>query len=113
MISGYLGNSSKFDEAIASLAMTYADQNERDHQRSLETSTRAATATAVRHLFAMAEISRLKRKADVEVRIVSIPGDWIPPVPGVFIKESMNNLADLGEKMGADPASWSDEPPAF
>jgi hypothetical protein len=82
-------------------------------QRSLETSTRAATATAVRHLFAMAEISRLKRKADVEVRLVSIPGDWFPPVPGVFIKESMNNLADLGEKMGADPASWSKEPPEF
>ncbi|HSF58381.1 MAG TPA: patatin-like phospholipase family protein, partial [Candidatus Binatia bacterium] len=82
-------------------------------QRSLETSTRAATATAVRHLFAMAEISRLKRKADVEVRVVSIPGDWVPPVPGVFIKETMNNLADLGEKMGADPASWSNEPSTF
>ena len=82
-------------------------------QRSLETSTRAATATAVRHLFAMAEISRLKRKADVEVRIVSIPGDWSPPVPGVFIKETMNNLADLGEKMGADPASWSNDPSTF
>jgi len=82
-------------------------------QRAMETSTRAATATAVRHLFAIAEISRLKRKADVEVRIVSIPGDWFPPVPGTFIKETMNNLADLGEKMGADPASWSTEPPAF
>jgi hypothetical protein len=82
-------------------------------QRSLETSTRAATATAVRHLFAMSEISRLKRKADVEVRIVSIPGDWVPPVPGVFIKETMNNLADLGEKMGTDPASWSNEPSTF
>jgi hypothetical protein len=82
-------------------------------QRAMETSTRAATATAVRHLFALNEISRLKRKADIEVRIVSIPGDWVPPVPGTFIKESMNNLADLGEKMGADPASWSTEPPAF
>jgi Patatin-like phospholipase len=82
-------------------------------QRSMDTSTRAATATAVRHLFAMAEISRLKRKADVEVRVASIPGDWSPPVAGVFIKETMNSLADLGEKMGADPASWSNEPPAF
>jgi Patatin-like phospholipase len=82
-------------------------------QRAMETSTRAATATAVRHLFAIAEISRLKRKAEVEVRIVSIPGDWFPPVPGVFIKETMNNLADLGEKMGADPASWSSQPPEF
>ncbi len=82
-------------------------------QRSLETSSRAATATAVRHLFAMAEISRLKRNADVEVRVVSIPGDWVPPVPGVFKKETMNNLADLGEKMGADPASWSNDPSTF
>jgi len=82
-------------------------------QRAMETSTRAATATAVRHLFAIAEISRLKRKADVEVRIVSIPGDWFPPVPGTFIKETMNNLVDLGEKMGANPASWSTEAPAF
>jgi Patatin-like phospholipase len=82
-------------------------------QRSLETSTRAATATAVRHLFAMAEISELKRKADVEVRVVSIPPDWSPPIPGVFKKETMNSLADLGEKMGADPASWSDKPWEF
>src|SRR5262245_22966268 len=82
-------------------------------QRSLETSTRAATATAIRHLFAMAEISELKRKADVEVRVVSIPPDWSPPVPGVFKKETMNSLADLGEKMGADPASWSDKPWEF
>ena len=82
-------------------------------QRSLETSSRAATATAVRHLFTMAEISRLKRNADVEVRVVSIPGDWVPPVPGVFKKETMNNLADLGEKMGADPASWSNDPSTF
>ena len=82
-------------------------------QRSLETSTRAATATAVRHLFAMAEISRLKRKADVEVRVVTIPGEWSPPVPGVFIKETMHNLVDLGKKMGADPASWRKEPPAL
>jgi hypothetical protein len=46
-------------------------------------------------------------------RFVSIPGDWVPPVPGVFIKETMNNLTDLGEKMGADPLSWSNDPPAF
>jgi predicted patatin/cPLA2 family phospholipase len=79
--------------------------------RSLELSTRSATVTAMRHLHAMAEISRLKRGADVEVRIVAIPGDWKPPKPGVFLKETMNNLADIGEKMGADPASWDTESP--
>ena len=78
-------------------------------QRSLETATRASTATAVKHLAALAEIARLKRNADVEIRIVSIPGDWFPPVPGVFVKETMNNLADLGERMGADPSSWGDQ----
>ena len=78
-------------------------------QRSLETATRASTVTALKHLVAMAEIARHKRKADVEIRIVSIPGDWSPPAPGVFVKETMNNLADLGERMGADPASWGDQ----
>jgi hypothetical protein len=78
--------------------------------RSLEMGTRAATLTSMRHLHAMSEVSRIKRKTDIEVRIVSVPGDWKPPVPGVFIKESMNNLADLGEKMGADPKSWTSGP---
>jgi hypothetical protein len=32
-------------------------------------------------------------------------------VPGTFQNEVMNALADLGEKMGADPASWRDTPP--
>jgi len=59
----------------------------------------------------LARSSRLKRKADVEVRIVAIPDDWSPPVAGVFVKETMNDLADLGERMGADPSSWSMQPP--
>ena len=78
-------------------------------QRSLETATRASTATAVKHLVALAAIARLKRNADVEIRIVAIPGDWCPPAPGVFVKETMSNLADLGERMGANPASWGDQ----
>jgi predicted acylesterase/phospholipase RssA len=79
--------------------------------RSMELSSRSATLTALRHLHAMSEISRLKRKADIEVRMVAVPDNWVPPVPGVFIKESMNALADLGDHMGADPGSWSTEPP--
>jgi hypothetical protein len=79
--------------------------------RSMETSTRAATTTAIRHLFSIAEISELKWHADTEVRVASIPGDWLPPKPGTFVKETMNALVDLGEKMGADPKSWKTEPP--
>ncbi len=31
MISGYLGSSSRFDEAMGRFALAYADQAERDH----------------------------------------------------------------------------------
>jgi hypothetical protein len=31
--------------------------------------------------------------------------------PEVFVKETMNDLADVGEKLGADPSSWSTNPP--
>ena len=40
-----------------------------------------------------------------------VPDDFVPPKPGVFVKETMNALADLGEKMGADPSTWSTSPP--
>ncbi len=80
-------------------------------QRSLETATRSSTAIAIRHLHAMAEIARLKRKADVEVHVACIPEKWHPPVAGTFIKETMNHLADLGEQMGADSTSWMSCPP--
>jgi hypothetical protein len=43
--------------------------------------------------------------------IMAVPDDWVPPKPGTFVKEVMNDLADLGEKMGADPASWRTDPP--
>jgi hypothetical protein len=35
-ISGYLGNSSRFDDAVLNFAVAYADQNERDYQALLE-----------------------------------------------------------------------------
>ena len=79
--------------------------------RSIERSTRSATRASMRQLHLMAEVARLKRNADIEVRIVAVPDDWVPPQPGTFVKETMNNLADLGERMGADPTSWRTSPP--
>jgi hypothetical protein len=79
--------------------------------RSLEMGTRAATVTAIRHLFTQAEIAQLKRGGEVAVRVVAVPNDFVPPKAGVFIKETMNALVDLGERMGADPASWRTEAP--
>jgi hypothetical protein len=75
-------------------------------QRSMETASRAASVTSIRHLVAMSQTAEIKYKADVEVRVVSIPGEWLPPTTKPFDKGTMNQLADIGEKMGADPISW-------
>ena len=73
--------------------------------------TQTSTINSMRHLFAMAEIAKLKRNAEMEVRVMAVPDSWVPPKPGTFVKEVMNELADLGEKMGADPANWRTEAP--
>ena len=73
--------------------------------------TQTGTVAAMRHLFARAELIHLKQKVDVEVRVMAVPDSFVPSAPGTFQKEVMNALADLGEKMGADPASWRDTPP--
>ena len=73
--------------------------------------TQTSTVNSMRHLFAMAENAKLKRGADVQVRVMAVPEDWVPRQPGTFVKEVMNDLADLGERMGADPANWRTDPP--
>lgn len=73
--------------------------------------TQTSTLNSLRHLYAMAEVARLKYKGDIEVRLISVPEDYVPSKPGTFVKEVMNELADLGERMGADPASWSTDAP--
>jgi len=65
----------------------------------------------MRHLYSHAEVVRLKQKVDVEVRVMAVPDSFVPSVPGTLQKVVMNALADLGEKMGADPSSWRDTPP--
>jgi len=74
-------------------------------------STQTSTVAAMRHLASHNELLRLKYGAEVETRFIAVPEDWVPPAPGTFQKEVMNALADLGEKLGADPASWRTEVP--
>lgn len=73
--------------------------------------TQTSTVNSMRHLFAMADAIKLRHNVDVEVRVMAVPEEWVPPKPGTFVKEVMNELADIGEKMGADPASWRTTPP--
>ena len=79
--------------------------------RSLDVMNRSGSINAIRQLFLIAEVARLKHHVEVEVRFVAIPDEWRPPKVGNFVKETMNNLADLGEKMGADPGSGQTEVP--
>jgi predicted acylesterase/phospholipase RssA len=79
--------------------------------RSQVMATQASTVNAIRHLAAIAELARLKYGADVQVRVVAVPEEWVPPDAGAFSKVTMNDLADIGERMGADPSSWRAEVP--
>jgi hypothetical protein len=79
--------------------------------RAMIMATQTSTVSAMRHLFLQQEIAHLKHNADVQVRVMAVPDSWVPPSPGVFQKDVMNSLADLGEQMGADPANWRTEPP--
>lgn len=73
---------------------------------SLATAIRSATVAEVRWLSAQADYVNAVYKTDIEVRMLAIPDDWRAPVKGDFKKETMESLADLGRKLGADPASW-------
>ena len=74
--------------------------------------TQTSTINSMRHLYAQAELAHLKHNADVEVRVIAVPDAWVPPSAGTFQEERDEQaLADLGERMGADPASWRTAPP--
>jgi hypothetical protein len=72
-------------------------------RRSTSLPAQSATINAVHHPLAPAEISKLKRGTDSGVQIVSVPSHGTPPKPGVFVKETMNALADLRACMGTYP----------
>lgn len=74
-------------------------------------STQTSTVNSMRHLFTLAELSNLKYKADVQVRVMAVPDSFVPTHPESFNAEVMNTLADMGEQMGANPESWRTDPP--
>jgi len=73
---------------------------------ALAMSVRSGTMAEVRWLAAEAMYVNSQFGADIEVRVVAIPNDWRPPVKGDFQQKTMDSLATMGERMGADPASW-------
>ncbi|MBX3357907.1 MAG: patatin-like phospholipase family protein [Phycisphaeraceae bacterium] len=73
---------------------------------SVETTVRSSTNTALRYFAQQVDYVRLAEGIDVELRYVSIPQSWRAPKTGLFQKETMQSLSEMGRRMGADPASW-------
>ena len=80
-------------------------------ERSFYVAVRSAEAIALRHLYAIAELSKLRGDGDVEVRWVAVPQTWKPLNDESFDKATMRNLSDEGKRLGADPNSWMSEAP--
>ncbi len=75
--------------------------------RSIELMLNAQIAAPLNRLTLFVDSMRMKHKLDVELRWVQIPADWTsPPDVSDFHPSVTNSLADLGRRMGSDPASW-------
>jgi Patatin-like phospholipase len=75
-------------------------------ERSIYVSVRSAEAIALRHLYALAEATRLRGDGTVEVRWIAVPQTWKPLNDTPFDRATMRLLADEGRRLGTDPASW-------
>jgi hypothetical protein len=80
--------------------------------RSIEVAIRSSTMTSLRHLYSYADSVTRRGDGSIEVRWIAIPNDWRPKVEGIFKRETMSELADIGARLGKDPSSWISTPPA-
>ena len=64
--------------------------------------------TSLRHLYALAEITRLRGDGEVEVRWIAAEKELAAPNPmNMFDAKTMQALSDEGRKLGADPKAWN------
>lgn len=75
---------------------------------SVETAVRSSTIGALKQLSLQCELQR-RDGVDVQFRYIAIPDEWKPLSSDPFDKATMTSLADLGMRMGADPASWQSD----
>lgn len=82
--------------------------------RSSHVSIHLALATELRRIELFARWLESVTEAKVEFRYLAIPADFnLPPrdVKNLFDRDLMNQLADLGESLGRNPANWRQDPP--
>ncbi|MFT3684953.1 MAG: patatin-like phospholipase family protein [Phycisphaerales bacterium] len=80
-------------------------------KRALEISSRANTIASLKSLSLAVQEGRYDNVEGVEFRFIAIPDDWRPPVEGLFQKETMQSLAQLGYGLGKDLANWKTRVP--
>lgn len=73
---------------------------------ALAIAVREATSTSLQNLSAQLELLNAGGTARTELRYVSIPDDWRAGSAARFDAATMRSLAELGMRMGRDPASW-------
>lgn len=63
----------------------------------------------LRQLYAQAQLTELRGDGEVEIRWIAIPEEYTPPVgTGEYFDEtSMRGLSAEGQRLGADPGSWT------
>lgn len=74
--------------------------------RSLAISIRSSTMSEIRLIASEVDDLIESGMGSGEVFLTAIPNDWRPPVPGDFKKATMDSLAQIGRRMGAEPKSW-------
>ena len=75
--------------------------------RSLESLVRASTLQSLQDFETYSQMINSHPGFDVQMFYVAIPQEYdIPATENMFDTEKMRDLADLGEQMGADSASW-------
>ena len=80
--------------------------------RAFQLLATSSEITGLRHLYALAELTRLRGDGDVEVRWIAVEKDVGPQDPmSMFDSKAMQSLSDYGRRLGADPASWKTTPP--
>ncbi len=77
---------------------------------ALATMIRFANMASIRQLDYQMELMREVDGLDAEYLYLAVPNDFRVPVEGLFEKQTMCALAELGQAMGRDPRSWLTRP---
>jgi predicted patatin/cPLA2 family phospholipase len=79
--------------------------------RSLGLSVNAGLLAQLKIIELEARLYRDLLGVDCEFRVVALPDEWKGTGGGLFVKEDMVTMSDIGEAMGRDPRSWMTDVP--